>query len=179
MIGWAIAAFAAWEGFIFVKQLNERYLVWDWAKKYREETGKPILLIGLRVNPLHPPNREADTVVDLGPEVLNIPNGVQASVLDLPFQDGQFGCAILEHVAEHMQSVEDVEQAISECVRVADYAFILVPSFWQIVGNRANNQHPVDIWQGDQGQVVVRERVQGIGTVMVFSGRVPEVVEAG
>ena len=46
MIGWAIAAFAAWEGFFFIKQLNERYLVWDWAKKYREETGKPILLIG-------------------------------------------------------------------------------------------------------------------------------------
>ena len=92
------------------------------------------------MNPLHPPNGEADTVVDLGPEVLNVPNGVQASVLDLPFQDGQFGVCVLEHVAEHMQSVEDVEQAISECVRVADYAFILVPSFWQIVGNRANNR---------------------------------------
>ena len=180
MVMLALGAFAAWEGFFFFRQLDERRMVWEWAKRYREQTGRGILLIGKRWNPLHPPNSEADVVLDLRPDVLELPNGVRASILDIPYPDKTWGVCVAEHVVEHMADVEDVRKAVSECVRVADYAFILVPSFWQVIGNRFNKQHPVDLWQSPSGENVVREREPvAVGNVMVFSGRAPEVIETG
>ena len=177
MVMLALGAFATWEGFFFFRQLDERWQVWETAKAYRARTGKPILLIGKRGNPLHPPNSEADVVLDLRPDVLELPNGVQASILDIPYPDKHFAVVCAEHVVEHMADTEAVQRAISECVRVADYAFVLVPSFWQVVGNRFNSQHPVELWLNASGQVVVRERSPEIGSVMLFSSRAPEVVE--
>ena len=46
----------------------------------------------------------------------------------MPFGDREFGACFNEHTLEHLHSADDVRLAISECMRVADYAVFLTPS---------------------------------------------------
>lgn len=149
MNGWlkvALIGAACYWGAVQLKEHVERQQLWGTARSYCDEVGKPLLRIGLRRSPLEPPN--GDVTLDIDTAVTRIPGGVLGDVRNMPFPDKYFGAVVSEHVIEHLFTAEDVEQSISECVRVADMAIIEAPSPWSF-GGLFHPDHKLRIWFED------------------------------
>ena len=112
---------------------NERWRFYREARAYADGSGKPLLVIGLQRFSWQPPN--GDVTVDIDPLVETIPGGVLADEREMPFTDKQFGACYNAHTLEHMATVEEMEKAITENLRVADRVYFLVPSWYSITGN--------------------------------------------
>jgi len=88
---------------------------------------------------------------------------------------------INEHTLEHLDTLEDVEVAVNECVRVADIAIFIAPSPYNI-SNLGNPKHPLRLWFD---QVNNKIRVEKnpyrlpIGQVMVSEDNAPRIEKIG
>lgn len=153
---WKIALAAlTYEGVIQVKEHKERHDYFNWARGYCDSVGKELLRIGMRRSGLEPPN--GDVTLDIDPEVLNIAGGVQGDERFMPFRDKEFGVCFNEHTLEHLHSAEDVEMAIKECRRVADYTVLLAPSPYSIYASLFCPSHRLRLWfDNEQNEIVVR-----------------------
>jgi len=139
--------------------------------------------------PWEPPG--GDVTLDLDPDVLKVPGGIQGDERQMPFADKQFGVCFNEHTLEHLPDVESIRRAVAECVRVADYAVFLIPSPWSpsnflwkthyhrilvdggVLRVRDNDlQLPVTIQFADASM----EKTAGVGQVLIAAGRPPEVL---
>jgi len=150
-----LIAATVYEGSVHAKDQVERHRAYNVARRYCNVVGKPLLLIGRRSFPWEPPN--GDITLDLDPRVLNTPGGVCADVRNMPFDDKTFGFSINSHVLEHLASAEDVEMAISECARVADYAVLLCPSPYSITSTFFAPSHKLRLWFDQvSNKIVVR-----------------------
>ena len=136
-------AVAAYQTTIFFVELDERRRVSAQSLAYCRSIGKPYLVVGMRMYARHPD--DGDVTLDVNPEVLNQPGGVVGDVRDMPFANKQFGVCYCAHVLEHMYSIEDVQRAVAECTRVADYAAFLCPSPYSLV-NLIHPTHHLRVW---------------------------------
>ena len=121
-----ITGVASYEAVTYGEALRERREVYAQAEAYAAQAGKPLLVVGA---PKFGFNHGCgDTTVDIDPTWLGwCPDGQIADIRDLPFQDKEFGSSYSSHVLEHLDTIADCRQAISELKRVADKAFIVVP----------------------------------------------------
>ena len=179
MIGAIIKLGIAWQVGINARETIERHNYWKMAREYCDSVGKPILLIGMRKWPWLPPN--GDITLDIDQRVENIEGGICADERDIPFGDKVFGTVINEHTLEHLDTPEDVEVAVNECVRVADIAIFIAPSPYNI-SNLGNPKHPLRLWFD---QVNNKIRVEKnpyrlpIGQVMVSEDNAPRIEKIG
>jgi len=133
MIGVIIGAVALYEVSLSLSMHLEDVRYWEQSKRYCEEIGKPLLLIGMRRGPWM--YEQGDVTVDLDSKVLDVSGGVMADVRDMPFAPKQFGVCFCEHVLEHLPTPYDAELAINECARVSDKAVFVCPSPYSLYSN--------------------------------------------
>lgn len=143
-----------YEGFIQAIELEERHHYYRLARDYCSEVSKPLLRIGMRRSPLEPPN--GDVTLDIDPSVERVSGGVLGDVRAMPFAGKQFGVCFNEHVLEHLRTASDVQVAVAECCRVADYAILLAPSPYSIVANLHPGHH-LRLWFKAHNQIVVEQ----------------------
>lgn len=148
----------------------ERHKHWRMAREYCDHVGKQLLRIGIRRSFLEPPN--GDVTLDLDPIVLNIPGGVLGDECQMPFQDKEFGCCFNEHTLEHLGNLEDVQHAVSECMRVADVAILLAPSPYSIYATLFLPSHNLRLWFDESGiiRVAPNRWKTGLGFTVGKSG---------
>jgi SAM-dependent methyltransferase len=103
------------------------------ARTYADQAGKLLLVIG---NP-NGKHSCGDVTLDLKPAG-KCPLEVEGDIHNLNmFADNQFGAVFSSHVFEHL---EDPAMALSECLRVAEYAVLVYPFQWSI-GTECLPQH--------------------------------------
>ena len=172
-------------GLTEISEIGERHHYWNIARRYCDSVGKPLLRIGIRRNPLEPPN--GDVTLDIDERVLAIDGGVLGDIRDMPFNNKEMGVCFSEHVIEHLYNSEDVEMAIKECVRVADYAVILAPGPYT-VGGYFHPDHKMRFWFYGNEQILAQNipyiqgwqnlswpGINGIGQAMVLKDEIPEI----
>ena len=171
---------AAYEGTVQLQEIDERYSYWRQARAYCDSVGKPLLRIGIKRGLFEPPN--GDVTLDIDPIILSVPGGVKGDERDMPFTDRQFGICFNEHTMEHLHYPEDVQAAVNECCRVADYAIFLCPSPYSIIG-LLHPDHNLRIWFKKENRIVVqqlktpRKDPDTFGQVIVSPwGNPPEVI---
>jgi len=158
-----------YEGVIQLNEIAERENYWQLARKYCDKIGKPLLRIGIRRSSFEPPNGDVTLDVDL--KVLDIPGGVHGDERAMPFSDKEFGCCFNEHTLEHLHTCEDVEMAVNECARVADFTVLLCPSPYSIYSNLFNPTHYLRLWfDNDKNRVIVRPNHWRTGLGFVYEG---------
>jgi len=135
---------AAYEGTIAVKESVERHKYWNQARQYADSVSKPLLVVGMKRHFWEPDN--GDITADIDPKVQQIAGGVWADERELPFTDKEFGAVYNAHTLEHMGSAEEVEQAVNECLRVADKVFFICPSPYGIYSNLFCPAHKLRLW---------------------------------
>jgi hypothetical protein len=169
-IGWAvIKALAIYEGITQAREISERFNFYRWAREYCDEVGKPLLRIGMKRSPFEPPN--GDYTLDIDPRVEDLTDtiGVLGDERFMPFEDKKFGVSFNEHTLEHLHSVEDVELAVNECRRVADYAVLLAPSPYSIYANFFCPSHRLRLWFNGN-KILVRENDLRTGLGPAYQG---------
>lgn len=145
----------AWEGAIAGKQQIERHRYYGIARRYCDQVSKPLLNVGRKHHAWEPPN--GDITLDLDPAVESIDGGVYGDVRSMPFDDKAFGFCFNSHVLEHLPQPEDVELAVRECTRVADYAIFLCPSPYSIHTSLFCPSHHLRLWfDRAQNKIIVR-----------------------
>ncbi len=144
---------AIYEMGVNIGEHRERHEYYNRARAYCNSVGKPLLTVGMQRTRVNPP--DGDYVVDIDPDVQNIPGGVLASVTDMPFPNKLFGVAYNSHVLEHLNTVGEIEEAIAECRRVADYTVLLVPSPYSIYANLFCPSHKFRLWFDTQKNRIV------------------------
>lgn len=145
-------------------ELWERFHYWNWAKKYCDSVGKPLLRIGMHRGPFEPPN--GDVTLDVDPAINSIPGGVEGDERFMSFKDNEFGVCFNEHTLEHLHSPEDVDMAVRECCRVADYSVLLAPSPYSIYASLFCPSHRLRIWldqDTNSYHAVPNEYITGFG----------------
>jgi len=133
-----------YEGGIELRQNHERHSYFNQARDYADSVGKPLLTVGMKRRFWEP--SDGDVTIDIDPEVEKIEGGVIADVRSIPFEDKYFGACYCSHVLEHMETVEDAQRAVDECVRVSDISVFLCPSPYSIIGNFFCPAHHLRIW---------------------------------
>jgi hypothetical protein len=159
-----------YEAATFLREHAERHWWYDWSRQYCDIEGKPLLTIGIQRHSINPPN--GDYTLDIDPKVLTIPGGVHANELDMPFPDKMFGVAYNSHTLEHLNTSADIEKAISECRRVADYAVLLAPSAYSIYANLFCPTHKFRLWlDNENNRIMVKpsEWQTGLGEYYKYS----------
>jgi hypothetical protein len=141
-----------YEGVIVTTEQLERQKYWSEARQYCDEVGKPLLVVGMKRHFWQPP--DGDVTIDIDPKVLGLPSGVLADAREIPYPDKSFGAVYAAHVLEHMDTPEDAEIAINECLRVADRAYFLCPSPYSIYANLFAPSHHLRIWFDQDNQTV-------------------------
>ena len=142
---WAIGKLLlAYEGGMALRESVERHTYWRQAREYADSVGKPLLVVGMKRHFWEPDN--GDITADIDPVVQEIEGGVWADERELPFEDKAFGAVYNSHTLEHMATVEDIEQAVNENLRVADKAIFLCPSPYGIYGTLFCPAHNFRIW---------------------------------
>lgn len=104
------------------------------ARDYADSIGKPLLVIGGPYGfgrSWGPPGHGCgDVCLDINVEACRgCPNAVEGDIRDLSmFPDKTMGAAFASHVLEHLPTVADAEQALSELERVSEATFLVLPS---------------------------------------------------
>jgi len=111
----------------------ERRTLYQQARAFCDGRQKPLLVVGMKRHWWQPP--DGDITIDIDPLVEQIPGGVLADERNIPFDDKTFGACYNAHTLEHMATITDMEKAITECLRVADRVYFLVPSWYSITAN--------------------------------------------
>jgi len=139
-----IKLLAGYEAGMITRQIGERIRYYKEARAYADTVGKPLLNIGMQRAPWQMPN--GDVTVDLDPKVLTIPGGVMTDERDMPFGDKEFAIVVNSHTLEHLPDAQSVEQAVNECLRVADKAIIICPSPYELISNMFCPGHHLRLW---------------------------------
>ena len=169
VLGGAAVLVVAHEVFIQVSEFNERKRYWEIARAYCDITGKKLLRVGIRRSSLEPPN--GDVTIDIDMKVLDIPGGVHGDERVMPFADKEFGVCFNEHTMEHLNTPEDVELAVNECLRVADVAMFLCPSPNSLWSNLFNPTHNLRLWfDNEHNRIIVRKNTWETGLGFVYKG---------
>ena len=104
---------------------SEALTKWLDAQNYCSSVGKQLLNIGCGNNPRF----IGDVNVDIRQSIL--PNSVIYDLnLPLPYGDKQFGACVAFHILEHLDNPKNV---LSEMSRVADRAYIAIPSYLNLI----------------------------------------------
>ena len=148
-----VGAAVLWELRLGVQEHIERHQYYGIARAYCDEVGKPLLTIGMQRWSGNPP--DGDYVIDTDPAVMSVPGGIMGSVTEIPFPDKHFGVAYNSHVLEHLDTPEDIELAIVECRRVADYAFLLTPSPNSLYANLFCPSHKFRLWYDKENNKIL------------------------
>lgn len=167
----ATVAALSYEGIIQASEFMERHNYYSLARAYCDGIGKPLLRVGMRRSILEPPN--GDITIDIDRKVLEIPGGVCGDERDMPFDDKLFGVSFNQHTLEHLRTADDVELAIAECRRVADFAVLLAPSPNSIYASLFNPTHNLRLWLDQaRNQVIVRPNNwrTGLGLAFIIRG---------
>jgi len=172
-LGALLTLAALYETSIQVKENIERHDYFNSAREYSRSVNKPLLCVGMKTKFWQPP--DGDVVVDIDPAVLQIRNGIQADIRKMPFSDKQFGACYVSHVLEHLDSMQDVDMAVRECVRVSDKVVFLCPSPYSLFGVFAP-EHKLRIWF-DSGNNQVG--VKTIGQHMTVDDKLPVITDLG
>lgn len=156
----------AYETVIQVQEFNERNEYYKWARQYCDSVGKPLLRVGMKRSILEPPN--GDYTLDIDPAVLELTDtiGVQGDERAMPFPDKMFGVCFNEHTMEHLNTIEDVELAVAESRRVADYAVLLCPSPYSLYATFFCPSHRLRLWfDNDNNRITVKPNdwITGVG----------------
>jgi hypothetical protein len=111
-----------------------------------------------------------DVCVDIDPQACEGCNYVSADIMDLPFEDKEFGAVYCSHVLEHMPDAAGCQAAWSELHRVADVVFICVPPRSSIFAWLVPDHH---LWVKHVGETVleVEERENGNIYLVDLDGR--------
>ena len=176
-----------YEGLIQLRESIERHNHWNMSREYSDEVGKPLLRIGMRKSFLEPPN--GDYTIDIDPLVKEIEGGIWADERCIPFGDKQFGVCFNEHTLEHLHNPQDVQDAVNECVRVADKAVFLAPSPYSIIAN-LHPTHFLRLWVDPINNKIRVERNRyriswniknppRIGQYMITQNTAPQIVTLG
>jgi len=194
-IGWTVVKLlVAYEGGMTIRENAERHKYYNQARQYADSVGKPLLVVGMKRFFWQPPN--GDITVDIDPEVQNIPGGVWSDEREMPFEDKTFGAVYNAHTLEHLPTVEDVEIAVNECLRIADIGVFLAPSPYSMIANMFCPAHHLRLWfdqTNNRIRVTDNRWRTGIGiqsgdtshqppTVVeqsLVTGEVPEIIEIG
>ncbi len=161
----------------------ERHTFYREARDYCDSVGKPLLRVGMRRYFWEPP--DADCTVDINPDVTKTHGGVLADEREMPFEDKQFGVCLNQHTLEHLSSPAEVEQAVGECVRVAEITVLLTPSPYSIVSNVFNPEHKVRLhYDSINNRIRVErnprhEQTLDIGASMVLHDVSPQIYTRG
>ena len=111
--------------------IKERHTIYQQARQFADETGKPLLVVGAPKLLLF--HGCGDITIDIDPN-LGTPCDVElADVRQIPYPDGYFGAAFVSHVLEHLATIEDAEDALNELHRVADKVFVASPSKFSMI----------------------------------------------
>ena len=143
-LGVIVKLLIAYQVGLTAKENVERHDYYGQAREYADAVGKPLLAVGLQHGFWQPPN--GDITIDINPDVESIEGGIMADVRDIPFPDKYFGACYCPHVLEHLESAEDVQRAVDECVRVSNMAVFLCPSPYSITGNFFCPAHHLRLW---------------------------------
>jgi ubiquinone/menaquinone biosynthesis C-methylase UbiE len=82
----------------------------------------------------------------------------------MPFRNKQFGACFNEHTLEHLETAEDVEKAVNECVRVADLTVLLAPTPYGLYANLLCPTHYLRMWfENGKIRVIDNRYLTGIG----------------
>lgn len=144
MLGTIIMLWLGLEAGTGIRNEIERHTFYNEAREYCNSVSKPLLRVGIRKYPWEPPN--ADYTVDIDPDILNISGGILADERAMPFSNKQFGACINQHTLEHLNTPEDVQQAVNECTRVSDTTILLTPSPYSFFSNVLNPQHNLRLY---------------------------------
>ena len=153
VLGTALLLAGVYELGVTAHEIAERHAHWKLSREYCDEVQKPLLCIGMRRGFTEPPN--GDVTLDLDPAVQDVEGGVWGDERDMPFATKEFGVCFNEHTLEHLRTVEDVQLAVNECVRVADRAVFLTPSPYSIHASLFCPHHNLRIWL-DQDSNIIR-----------------------
>lgn len=164
-LGIVAGVVVTYEVLLQVQENRERHHYYRLAKQHCDRTGKPLLRIGMRRGFMEPPN--GDVTLDIDPAVLRIPGGVQGDERAMPFSDKQFGVSFNEHTLEHLHTAHDVRIAIDECCRVADFAILLAPSPYSVIG-LLHPDHKLRLWFKRNNEIIVQQ-IKGYSQVMVVN----------
>ena len=145
-----------YETVVQLKEHAERAYHWQVARAYCDMVGKPLLRIGMSRSAFD--GDPGDVTLDIDSRVLDIPGGVLGDERDMPFPDKYFGCCFNQHTLEHLHTAEDVELAVNEGMRVADYQVLLAPSPHSIYATLFCPSHYLRMWFDNENQrIVVRD----------------------
>lgn len=154
-----VLSVAAWQGLILARERFDRNAAYQLARAASDVAGKPLLNIGCpRLYPLLYPC--GDVCLDISERRLAVcqsPHPTLGDIRHIPFPDHYFGAAICSHVLEHLASVADAQQALSELNRVAGRVFIVSPSRLTISG-WLHPEHQLWVDQLPTGEVRFEQR---------------------
>jgi hypothetical protein len=148
------AGVSSWQLVVWLGEIRSKTLKYRAARAYATALNKPLLVVGgpwgnkrLRRILRMPAHGNGDVCLDIdGNAMAGHPNGVVASVTQMPFSDKSFGAVFVSHVLEHLPTIDEVKVALRELDRVAEAVFIACPSrqslaSWVIPG------HHLTVWQ--------------------------------
>ncbi len=125
---YALAGLGLYQGAQFTFEHNERGELFEATHRAAVASGKPALVVGMPRGPFEYPCSTGVTL-DTDPQVLtDCPvGGVAADVRAIPYPAKHFGAALVSHVLEHLETIDDAALAWGELWRVADQVFIAYP----------------------------------------------------
>lgn len=139
-----LGAASVYQAAITTSENAERHHYWQVARAYSDLVSKPLLVVGMKRAAWQPAN--GDVTVDIDPLVTQVPGGVLADECALPFPSKMFGAVYNAHTLEHLETADDVEAAVNECLRVSDVSFFLAPSPYSITANLFCPSHKLRLW---------------------------------
>ncbi len=149
-----VLAIGAWQLAVITKENGYKSRSYQSATRYAWARGKPLLVAGgpWGIKPIRkwlkkPAHGGGDVCLDIDRRALgNQPGAVIADITRIPFADKGFGAVFASHILEHLATVADAEQALSELRRVADTVFIVYPSR-QSIPAWLKREHHLWLWQ--------------------------------
>ncbi len=151
---------AVWEGYLQLVENSDRWETYRAARAAADAVGKPLLNIGCpRKWPLKYPC--GDVCLDLDANRLALCQSSRPTFADvraIPFPDGYFGAALCTHVLEHLASVDDAQQALSELLRVSSGSVFLASPSRLSFAAWANTEHNLWIDQATDGRITITAR---------------------
>ena len=173
VLGPVLWGLGLYEVIVQANETEERHTLYKWSRDYCNSVEKQLLQVGMRRHWFNPP--EGDVTLDIDPAVLSVKGGVVGDVRNMSmFGDKEFGTVICSHVLEHLHSVDDIELAISESVRVADRSVFIAPSPYSIMA-MLHPQHRFRLWFSDN-TIKVLPNEWSIGQSMT-TNETPKVID--
>ncbi len=144
----------SWQMAVWLSEIRSKNKSYQAARAYAAAKNKPLLVVGgpwgskpVRRMLKMPAHGNGDVCLDIERKAISgCPNGIAASVTDIPFRSKAFGAAFASHVLEHLPSANMANRALRELDRVAEVVFIVCPSRQSVTGRFMAGHHLL-VWQ--------------------------------